>query len=43
MSFAFSEHTADVDAVGTLKLLEVIRCLRLGNRTRYYQAAGLCP
>jgi len=39
VSFEMPEYTADVDALGTLRLLEAIRFLKLGNRTRYYQAS----
>ena len=33
------EYTADVDAVGTLRLLEAIRFLGLEKKTRFYQAS----
>lgn len=39
VSFETPEYTADVDAMGTLRLLEAIRFLRLEKRTRFYQAA----
>ena len=39
VSFETPEYTADVDALGTLRLLETIRLLGLGNRTRFYQAS----
>lgn len=39
VSFESPEYTADVDAIGTLRLLEAIRFLRLENKTRFYQAS----
>lgn len=39
VSFESPEYTADVDAVGTLRLLEAIRLLGLGKKTRFYQAS----
>jgi GDPmannose 4,6-dehydratase len=39
VSFEAPEYTADVDAIGTLRLLEAIRFLGLENRTRFYQAS----
>ena len=39
VSFESPEYTADVDALGTLRLLEVIRSLRLHQKTRFYQAS----
>ena len=39
VSFESPEYTADVDAMGTLRLLEAIRILGLENRTRFYQAS----
>jgi GDPmannose 4,6-dehydratase len=39
VSFEEPEYTADVDALGTLRLLEAIRLLRLENKTRFYQAS----
>jgi GDPmannose 4,6-dehydratase len=38
VSFEEPEYTADSDALGTLRLLEAIRILRLKDRTRFYQA-----
>lgn len=38
VSFETPEFTADVDALGTLRLLEAIRFLGLQNKTRFYQA-----
>lgn len=39
ISFEAPEYTADVDALGTLRLLEAIRFLKLENKTRFYQAS----
>jgi GDPmannose 4,6-dehydratase len=39
VSFESPEYTADVDAIGTLRLLEAIRILGLEKRTRFYQAS----
>ena len=39
VSFEAPEYTADVDALGTLRLLEAIRLLGLSDRTRFYQAS----
>jgi GDPmannose 4,6-dehydratase len=39
VSFESPEYTADVDAIGTLRLLEAIRILRLEKKTRFYQAS----
>ncbi len=39
VSFETPEYTANADALGTLRLLEAIRILRLGERTRFYQAS----
>lgn len=39
VSFEAPEYTADVDAIGTLRLLEAIRFLGLEKKTRYYQAS----
>ena len=39
MSFESPEYTADVDAVGTLRLLEALRFLGLEEKTRFYQAS----
>ena len=38
VSFEAPEYTADVDAIGTLRLLEAIRILGLEKKTRFYQA-----
>ena len=40
VSFESPEYTADVDAVGALRLLEAIRILGLNQKTRYYQASS---
>jgi len=39
VSFEAPEYTADVDAIGTLRLLEAIRFLGLTEKTRFYQAS----
>ena len=39
VSFESPEYTADVDAMGTLRMLEAIRILGLENKTRIYQAS----
>jgi GDPmannose 4,6-dehydratase len=40
VSFESPEYTADVDAMGTLRLLEAIRILGMEKRTRFYQASS---
>ena len=40
VSFEAPEYTADVDAMGTLRLLEAIRFLGLERTTRFYQASS---
>jgi GDPmannose 4,6-dehydratase len=40
VSFEEPEYTADVDGIGTLRLLEAIRLLGLEKRTRFYQASS---
>jgi len=39
VSFDSPEYTADVDGLGTLRLLEAIRLLGLEKQTRFYQAS----
>lgn len=39
VSFESPEYTADVDAMGTLRLLEAVRLLGLEKKTRFYQAS----
>lgn len=39
VSFDSPEYAADVDGVGTLRLLEAIRILGLANKTKFYQAS----
>jgi GDPmannose 4,6-dehydratase len=39
VSFETPEYTANTDALGTLRLLEAIRILRLENKVRFYQAS----
>ena len=40
VSFETPEYTADVDGLGTLRLLEAIRLLSLANKTKFYQASS---
>ena len=39
VSFETPEYTANSDALGTLRLLEAIRILKLSDKTRFYQAS----
>lgn len=39
ISFELSEYTAEVDGVGTLRLLDAIRACQLENKVRFYQAS----
>ena len=39
VSFEAPEYTADVDAMGSLRILEAIRLLGLEKKTRFYQAS----
>ncbi len=39
VSFETPEYTANADAIGTLRILEAIRILKLENKTRFYQAS----
>lgn len=39
MSFELAEYTADVDATGTLRLLDAIRTCGLTDQVRFYQAS----
>jgi len=39
VSFETPEYTANVDAMGTLRILEAIRTLGLTDHTRFYQAS----
>ena len=38
-SFEIPEYSANADALGTLRLLEAIRILKLQNKTKFYQAS----
>ena len=38
VSFEVPEYAANVDAVGTLRILDAIRTLKLDKKTKYYQA-----
>ncbi len=40
VSFEEPEYTANVDGIGTLRILEAIRLLGLVNKTRFYQASS---
>lgn len=39
VSFESPEYTANVDGIGTLRILEAVRLLRLEQKTRFYQAS----
>ena len=39
VSFEMPEYSADVDAIGTLRILEAVRLLGLGQKTKIYQAS----
>jgi GDPmannose 4,6-dehydratase len=39
VSFETPEYTANSDALGTLRILEAIRILKMENQTRFYQAS----
>jgi len=39
ISFEQPEYTADIDGIGTLRMLEAIRTLKLEAKTRFYQAS----
>lgn len=39
VSFEVPEYTAETDAIGTLRLLEAVRMLKLDKKTRIYQAS----
>ncbi len=39
VSFETPEYTANADAIGTLRLLEAIRILKMENKVRFYQAS----
>ena len=39
VSFETPEYTANADALGTLRLLEAIRILRIADKVRFYQAS----
>jgi GDPmannose 4,6-dehydratase len=39
VSFDTAEYTANADGLGTLRLLEAMRLLKLGDKTRFYQAS----
>jgi GDPmannose 4,6-dehydratase len=40
VSFEQPEYTADVDGIGTLRLLEAVRSLGMSEKTRFYQASS---
>src|SRR6202007_2847661 len=39
VSFDTAEYTANADAIGTLRLLEALRLLKMTEKTRFYQAS----
>ncbi|NEN25147.1 GDP-mannose 4,6-dehydratase [Cryomorpha ignava] len=39
VSFEMPEYTANVDAIGTLRILEAVRILKMEKKTRIYQAS----
>ena len=39
VSFETPEYTANADGIGTLRLLEAIRILKMEKKTRFYQAS----
>lgn len=39
VSFEIPEYTANADALGALRILEAIRILKLGGKTKFYQAS----
>jgi GDPmannose 4,6-dehydratase len=39
ISFSLAEYTAEVDAIGTLRLLEAIRTCKLDHKIKFYQAS----
>ena len=39
MSFETPEYTENIEALGTLRILEAIKLFDLGNRTKFYQAS----
>jgi len=39
VSFEIPEYTANADAIGALRILEAIRILGLGDKTKFYQAS----
>ena len=41
LSFDLSEYTADVDGLGTLRLLDAIRTCGLEKQIRFYQVCGV--
>ena len=39
VSFELPEYTAEVDALGTFRILDIIKSLNLKSKTRFYQAS----
>jgi GDPmannose 4,6-dehydratase len=39
VSYDIPDYTAEVDALGTLRILEAIRTLNMGDKVRFYQAS----
>ncbi len=42
VSFEMSEYTAEVDGIGTLRLMNAIRTCGLEKTTRFYQVRWVC-
>ena len=40
VSFEIPEYTADIDAIGTLRVLEAIRILKMTKKVKFYQASS---
>tara|TARA_B110000211_G_scaffold61447_1_gene69495 strand:- start:1098 stop:2141 length:1044 start_codon:yes stop_codon:yes gene_type:complete len=40
VSFDIPEYTANIDGLGALRILEAVRCLRLQDKVKFYQASS---